>query len=129
MNFKHIPNKKLIEVSKQTKDKKYLSVTGLTGKVSEKAILEWRKKVGEETANKIMTESSNRGTSIHNFCEHYLQNESIMIPEQNIPEYYTFKAMKPELNKINNIHRRPKNPPIIKKPYEATIIDTCIINQ
>jgi ATP-dependent exoDNAse (exonuclease V) beta subunit len=103
MNFKHIPNKKLIEVSKQTKDKKYLSVTGLTGKVSEKAILEWRKKVGEETANKIMTESSNRGTSIHNFCEHYLQNESIMIPEQNIPEYYTFKAMKPELNKINNI--------------------------
>jgi hypothetical protein len=40
MNFKHIPNKKLIEVSKQTKDKKYLSVTGLTGKVSEKAILE-----------------------------------------------------------------------------------------
>ena len=30
---------------------------------------------------------------------------------------------------IKNKHSRPRKPPIIKKPYDATIIETCIINQ
>ena len=50
-----------------------------------------------------MREGAERGTTIHKFCETYLQNEPILIPENKISEYYTFKAMKPELNNLNNI--------------------------
>ena len=104
MTFLHKPNQKLIEASKIISEKKsYLSVTGLTGKESEEGILDWRKRVGDEVADKIMKESAERGTTIHKFCETYLQNEPILIPENKISEYYTFKAMKPELNNLNNI--------------------------
>ena len=104
MIFSHKPNQKLIEASKIISEKKsYLSVTGLTGKESEEGILEWRKRVGDEVADKMMREGAERGTTIHKFCEMYLQNEPILIPENKISEYYTFKAMKPELNNLNNI--------------------------
>ena len=104
MTFLHKPNQKLIEASKIISEKKsYLSVTGLTGKESEEGILEWRKRVGDEVADKMMREGAERGTTIHKFCETYLQNEPILIPENKISEYYTFKAMKPELNNLNNI--------------------------
>lgn len=104
MKFIHKPNNQLIEVSKQISDKKsYMSVTKLTGKESEQDILDWRKRVGDEVADKIMQESADRGTTIHKFCEHYLGNEEILIPENKIADYFTFKSMKPELNNINNI--------------------------
>ena len=103
MKFCHKPNQQLIEVSKIYSEKKYLSVTKLTGKESEQAIIDWRKRVGDEVADKIMKQSSKRGTNIHNFIENYLSNEEIMVPESAIENYYTFKSMKPELNKIDNI--------------------------
>ena len=85
MKFIHKPNNQLIEVSKQISDKKsYMSVTKLTGKESEQDILDWRKRVGDEVADKIMQESADRGTTIHKFCEHYLGNEEILIPENKI---------------------------------------------
>lgn len=104
MTFLHKPNQKLIEASKIISEKKsYLSVTGLTGKESEEGLLDWRKRVGDEVADRMMREGAERGTTIHKFCEMYLQNEPILIPENKISEYYTFKAMKPELNNLNNI--------------------------
>ena len=104
MTFLHKPNQKLIEASKIISEKKsYLSVTGLTGKESAEGLLEWRKRVGDEVADRMMREGAERGTTIHKFCEIYLQNEPILIPENKISEYYTFKAMKPELNNLNNI--------------------------
>ena len=104
MTFLHKPNQKLIEASKIISEKKsYLSVTGLTGKESAEGLLEWRKRVGDEVADRMMREGAERGTTIHKFCEMYLQNEPILIPENKISEYYTFKAMKPELNNLNNI--------------------------
>lgn len=102
-NFIHNPNQKLIEASKLNSEKKYMSVTTLTGKLSEDAILDWRRKVGDEEADRVMKESSQRGIAIHSFCEDYMNNEPILIPEKRIEEYYTFKAMKTELNNLNNI--------------------------
>tara|TARA_R100001443_G_scaffold487_6_gene2039 strand:+ start:17233 stop:17865 length:633 start_codon:yes stop_codon:yes gene_type:complete len=101
--FNHLPNEKLINSSKFTSDKDYMSVTSLTSKMSEDAILDWRKRVGEEEANRIMKESSQKGIAIHSFCEDYINNEPILIPEKDIEEYYTFKAMKSELNNIDNV--------------------------
>jgi|TARA_Y100000015_G_scaffold40009_1_gene44439 genome maintenance exonuclease 1 len=103
MKFIHQPNDKLIDIAKVNSEKKYMSVTKLTGKLSEDAINQWKANVGIEVAEKVMKESSERGTCIHKFCEDYLTNEEILIPEKLIDNYYTFKAMKPELNNINNI--------------------------
>jgi genome maintenance exonuclease 1 len=80
-----------------------MSVTKLTGKLSEDAINQWKANVGIEVADKVMKEASERGTCIHKFCEDYLTNEQILIPENSIDNYYTFKAMKPELNMIDNV--------------------------
>ena len=50
----------------------YPSVTTITGQMNKKAIQEWRARVGEKVANKITTQASARGTSIHKLCEHYI---------------------------------------------------------
>jgi len=50
----------------------YPSVTTITGQMNAKAISEWRARVGSEVANKITTQASSRGTSIHKLCEHYI---------------------------------------------------------
>lgn len=54
---------------------KYPSVTTVLSTYNKKAILEWRKRVGEEEANKISTKASTRGTKLHSVCEKYLLNE------------------------------------------------------
>jgi hypothetical protein len=53
----------------------YPSVTTVTSLHNKDGILEWRKKVGEEVANKISTQASNLGTRVHKICEDYLKNE------------------------------------------------------
>ena len=57
--------------------KRYPSVTTVSGCKKKKKILEWRNKVGEETANRISTRASNRGNLFHDCAEKYLRNQSI----------------------------------------------------
>ena len=64
-------------------DEKLPSVTSilqLTKSEEDKASLEnWKQRVGQEEANKIKTEASNRGTSMHSYIEDFLKgriNES-----------------------------------------------------
>ena len=52
--------------------KSYPSVTTVTGLHSAKGIAEWRKRVGNEEANRVSAKASSRGTRIHHHCEHYL---------------------------------------------------------
>ena len=80
MRFTHKPNNNLIEIAKVNSQKKYMSVTKLTGKLSEDAINQWKANVGIEVADKVMKEASERGTCIHKFCEDYRTNEQILIP-------------------------------------------------
>ena len=44
---------------------KYPSVTTVTGLLSKDHIKLWRKRVGEETANKITKQATTRGTRMH----------------------------------------------------------------
>ena len=44
---------------------KYPSVTTVTSLLSRDHIKLWRKRVGEETANKISSQAAKRGTSFH----------------------------------------------------------------
>ena len=52
----------------------YPSVTTITGQMSKDAIVAWRKRVGDEVANKITKQATTRGTSVHKLCEDYCLN-------------------------------------------------------
>ncbi len=55
--------------------KKYVSVTTALGEMKKDSILEWRRKVGEEEANRISTKAATRGTKVHSILEKYVLNE------------------------------------------------------
>jgi len=113
--FNYCPPKDLVNLTSKTfpDGKRYYttpdghklpSVTTVIGAKGKKAIMEWRKRVGEEEANKISRKASSRGTNVHTLCEKYLNND---------PKYFNgvmpdalemFKPLKPILNRINNIH-------------------------
>jgi genome maintenance exonuclease 1 len=78
------------------------SVTTVLGAQKKQAIMEWRKRVGEEKANAISKKASGRGTNVHTLCERYLNNESLgdIMPDAK----EMFISLKPTLNRINNIH-------------------------
>jgi genome maintenance exonuclease 1 len=79
----------------------YPSVTTITGAAKYREIMAWRKRVGEEVANQISSRASGRGTRIHTLCEKHLLNEQ---PEANMFDTDMWKAVKPALDRINNIH-------------------------
>jgi genome maintenance exonuclease 1 len=81
--------------------KAYPSVTTVTGLLKKQAIMEWRKRVGEEEANKISSKAANRGTRIHSLCEQYLLNKEIV---PNMFDVDMWQNMKPHLHNINNIY-------------------------
>ena len=53
----------------------YPSVTTILGIVNEEKIAAWRKRVGEEEANRIGSKAANRGTAVHSIIEKYLHGE------------------------------------------------------
>jgi ATP-dependent exoDNAse (exonuclease V) beta subunit len=78
------------------------SVTTVLGAQKKQAIMEWRKRVGEEEANRISKKATSRGTNVHSMCEEYLNNEPLGVYMPDAIEM--FLSLKPYLNKINNIH-------------------------
>ena len=56
--------------------RKYDSVTTILSHAKDKTFLnEWRARIGEEEANRIVRRSTSRGTKLHDACEKYLKNE------------------------------------------------------
>jgi genome maintenance exonuclease 1 len=41
------------------------------------ALANWKKRVGEQEAQKIVTEAANRGTRMHTYLEHYIKNDDM----------------------------------------------------
>lgn len=79
--------------------KKYPSVTTVSGLSKKQGIIEWRKRVGDEKANKITSQASRRGTAVHKLCEKYIQNEDIDFKKVQPLNLFLFKQMKPILDK------------------------------
>lgn len=52
----------------------YPSITTVLGILSKQGIMEWRKRVGEEEANKISRQAASRGTAVHKLAEDYVDN-------------------------------------------------------
>ena len=74
----------------------------MLGATSDKtALFEWRKRVGEEQANKISAMATRRGTSMHKLCEQYLNNEPV--EDDNIDGNLLFRTIRPTLDRIDNV--------------------------
>lgn len=81
--------------------KSYPSVTSVVGLLGKAEIMAWRKRVGEEEANRVSARAAKRGTAIHSLCESYLLNEEV---KPGPFDLVTFNSIKPLLNEINNVH-------------------------
>ena len=84
---------------------KYPSVTTVLDKTSDKsALIAWRKRVGDEEANRISNRATTRGTAIHTLCEKYVLNEPIDLSKEMPFNVHMFKQLERFLHKnVNNI--------------------------
>jgi genome maintenance exonuclease 1 len=81
---------------------KLVSITSVTSHFNKEIFINWRKKVGEEEAERITKAATSRGTDMHTLVEHHLKNESL--PEVQPISDFLFKIAKTDLNRINNIY-------------------------
>ena len=73
---------------------KLKSVTTIISEKSDKtALYEWRKRVGDEEANRISTQAARRGTSIHKIAERYVLNEENIYKDEMPINVETFKSI------------------------------------
>ena len=82
---------------------KLVSITSVTSHFNKEIFVKWRKKVGEEEADRVTRRSTSRGTDLHTLVENYLKNEEVLPQVQPISELL-FKISKATLNRINNIY-------------------------
>ena len=113
MDFKHLnlhnfPELKATTTKEgrryQVDDTFYPSVTTVIGHSKKKSIMEWRKRVGEDEANRISKRASTRGNKCHKLAELYLSNKDISKYKDDPLSMGMFHQIKPYIDKINNIH-------------------------
>ena len=84
--------------------KKYPSITTVLSVRGKEAIYEWRRRVGEEEANRITRHACARGTALHTIAEKYLNNELDIYKKDEMPHVVAlFRSIQPILD--NNIGR------------------------
>ena len=77
---------------------KYPSVTTALGTMSKTAIEDWKDRVGEEEAKKILTQACHRGSSIHNIAEKYVLNDPDWAKGEFPFDLHTFRKIIPILD-------------------------------
>lgn len=78
---------------------KYPSITTVLGHFGKHKLMEWRKAVGEEEANRVGRHAANRGTALHTICERYIDNEVEYFTPKTMPHVKTmFNSIKPILD-------------------------------
>ena len=80
-----------------------VSITSVTSHFNKEIFVKWRKRVGEEEANRITKKATSRGTDMHTLVENYLLNIPELPKVQPISDFL-FKISKSTLDNINNIH-------------------------
>lgn len=82
----------------------YPSITTVLSILSKDSIMRWRKRVGEEEANKISHQAATRGTSVHKLAEDYLDNVEGWDTDVLPNNLFTFSHIKKIIDdKVNNI--------------------------
>jgi len=84
----------------------YPSATTVLSVLSKEGIAAWRKRVGDEEADKISKQASTRGTKLHNVTEAFLKNEELDFQAQkfSLLDLELFNKFMPILMPIDNIH-------------------------
>ena len=54
-----------------------VSITSVTSHFNKEIFVKWRKKVGDEEADRITKRATSRGTDMHTLVEHHLKNEDL----------------------------------------------------
>jgi genome maintenance exonuclease 1 len=80
----------------------YPSITSITSHYNRQVFKDWRAKVGDKEADRVIKESTTLGTSFHKSAQDYLENKIVEHESDQIA--FMFDAAKPYLDKINNIH-------------------------
>lgn len=85
---------------------KFRSVTTvISEKKDKKHLNEWKARVGEEEAKKIITQASRRGTAVHSIAEKYVLNEENYAKGAMPSGLDSFLSLKKYLDKhVNNIY-------------------------
>ena len=82
---------------------KLVSITSITSHFNKEIFVEWRKRVGNEEADRVTKAATSRGTDFHTLTEHHLLNEdkpSKVLPISN----FLFHVAKEKIGNINNIY-------------------------
>jgi len=83
---------------------KYPSVTTVLSIMEKDGLEKWKKSVGEEQANKIVTQAGIRGTEVHLIAEEYIDNKPDYAVGKMPTNMFTFNQIKPLLDKhLDNI--------------------------
>ena len=80
------------------------SITSVTSFYNRQIFVEWRKRIGEEEANRITKKATSRGTDFHEVAQAYLENKELNWDDYQPLTKFMFFHAKPFLDKINNIH-------------------------
>jgi hypothetical protein len=82
----------------------YPSVTTVLGILNKGSIAEWRRRIGEEEANKISRQAAGRGTAVHKLAEDYIDNVENWQGKQMPANIFTFNTIKKLIDKnLNNV--------------------------
>jgi genome maintenance exonuclease 1 len=87
-------------------DKYYPSVTSITSFKNAAFFSGWRKKIGEEEANRITARATQRGTVFHSMAEDYFKDDlnTDRYLANNPLSVRMFQSAKTTLDRIDNIH-------------------------
>lgn len=86
----------------------YPSITSVLSFINKDKFTAWRKKVGEEEAERVKRHSTTRGTDLHTLLEHYLQNDDVTkleeykIPLVNLMFHYVKSHLDKRLDNVYN---------------------------
>ena len=83
---------------------KYPSVTTVLGSRDKSWLYEWRKKVGEEEANRISQRAANRGTRLHKICEDYICNKEDFYGKQPPLAVDMFRSIQRYVDYIDEVY-------------------------
>ena len=98
----HIDGVRYYKIPDEEELIKMVSITSVTSHFNKEIFVKWRKRVGNEEADRVTKAATGRGTDMHTLTEHYLKNENL--PEVRPISDFLFKIAKGHLNKINNIY-------------------------
>jgi genome maintenance exonuclease 1 len=80
------------------------SITSVTSFYNKQVFIDWRKRVGDDEANRITKKATARGTDFHEAAQTYLENKELDWSQYRPLTQFMFHHVKPYLDQIQNVH-------------------------